>query len=173
MPNTMTLINAVTVGAGGSSTISFSSIPQTYTDLVLKFSGKSNNAGVYEFVAMRFNSNSSSSYTTRVLRGSGSAVTSQINGTTSFEFEMVDGDGSQETNTFGNMEIYIPNYAGSNNKSVSTDGVSEGNRTLAYAGLNAGLFSNTAAVTSIALTTVAGTTWLQHSTAYLYGIVKQ
>jgi len=42
MPNTMTLIASSTVGAGGSTAITFSSIPSTYTDLVIKHSLRNN-----------------------------------------------------------------------------------------------------------------------------------
>jgi len=70
--------------------------------------------------------------------------------------------------TFGNGQVYIPNYAGSNNKSTSADTVSEDNATLAYSALTAGLWSNTAAITSITIAAV--TNFAQYSTAYLYGI---
>ena len=70
--------------------------------------------------------------------------------------------------TFGNAEIYIPNYASSNNKSVSADFVSETNAADAIFGLTAGLWANTSAITSIKLTPAAA--FAQYSTATLYGI---
>ena len=41
MANTYTLISSVTVGSGGASSIDFTSIPATYTDLCLVWSGRS------------------------------------------------------------------------------------------------------------------------------------
>lgn len=168
MPNTYTLIASSTVGSGGSSSINFSSIPSTYTDLLVKLSARSNLAAEYEFVNLRFNS-STSGYSNRVLRGNGSSATSQTNGNTGFEFEMSQGN-STTSSTFGNMEIYIPNYNSSNQKSVSVDGVGENNATLIYMGLNAGLWTGTSAITSIQMPPLVGTSWQQYSTAYLYGI---
>jgi len=73
--------------------------------------------------------------------------------------------------TFGNAEIYLPNYAGNTNKSASIDMVSEQNATSTYMGLVAPLWSNTAAITSITLTGASGNL-AQYSTATLYGIKK-
>jgi hypothetical protein len=64
--------------------------------------------------------------------------------------------------------IYIPNYAGSSNKSVSIDSVTENNATGAYSGLTAALFASTAAITSFGIST--GSNFVQYSTATLYGI---
>jgi hypothetical protein len=85
---------------------------------------------------------------------------------------MIGGQGSGNgatASTFGNGEVYIPNYAGSTNKSMSADGVSENNGTEAYTDLIANLWSNTSAITSILLYPDSGT-WQQYSTATLYGI---
>jgi len=78
---------------------------------------------------------------------------------------------SATASTFGNGEYYIPNYTSSNYKSVSADAVSENNNTTAYARLTAGLWSNTAAITSIRLTPDTGTAWVTNSTATLYGVL--
>ena len=75
-------------------------------------------------------------------------------------------------NTFGNSEIYIPNYTGSNYKSISADSVSENNASAAYANLFAGLWSNTAAINQITLIPGASANFAQYSTATLYGILK-
>jgi hypothetical protein len=73
-------------------------------------------------------------------------------------------------NTYGNAELYIPNYASANQKSSSAEGVSESNNTGAFMAMEANLWANTAAITSITLTT--GTSFAQYSTATLYGISK-
>ena len=72
--------------------------------------------------------------------------------------------------TFGNGDIYIPNYAGSNYKSASADTVSENNASTGYDDMTAGLWSNTAAITSIAISSFTSSTIIQYSTFYLYGI---
>ena len=165
---TYTLIQpAVVVGSGGSASMSFSSIPSTYTDLVIFVSARNTSSGAS--LRLRFNG-TTTSHTDRYIEGDGSAV---VSGSNAFgiSYIFVGGvNGSSTTsNTFASNYIYIPNYAGSTYKSVSADGVSENNATTAYADLTAGLWSNSAAITSIELTPNTNT-FAEHSTAYLYGV---
>lgn len=168
---TYQLISSVTVGSGGAATIDFSSIPQTYTDLVLKVSARSSYSNPWVSIGLKFNGAAAgTNFSWKELDGSGSAAASG-NGTG----DIYAGDfvGSTATaNTFSNVEIYIPNYTSSNYKSVSTDSVTENNATTAVAMLGAGLWSNTAAITSLSMRLYSGVagTISQYSTAYLYGI---
>jgi len=168
MPATYTLISNVTVGSGGVTNITFSSIPQTYTDLLIKLSGRSSRsaAGEEEFY-LTFNSNTSS-YSEKMLRGSGSSViSSSFSGSS---IQQIGQPGAAATaSVFGNWEFYIPNYTGSNVKSINMDGVTENFNTRALAYFNGGLWSNTAAITSVNIS--AGSYLaVEYSTAYLYGI---
>jgi hypothetical protein len=172
MPNTFTLINAVTVGSGGASSIDFSSIPSTYTDLAIYLSGRTtSNAGQNWSVTRGTFNGSSSNWSYRGLYGDGSSASSSSNASSS---EFGSGNSSLTTaNSFGSIFIYIPNYNSSNNKSVSVDFVTETNATTALSGLIANLWSNTAAITSIGLPmNAAYGLWAQYTTAYLYGIVS-
>ena len=168
MATTFVKIATVTVGAGGAASMDFTSIPSTYTDLVLKVSGKGTfTTGVADSAYIRFNG-SSTSYSSRRLQGDGSVA----NSTTFTEiYFRIDNTGTGQTSIFGNAELYIPNYAGSTNKSVSSDSVEENNGTEAYTNLNAGLWSNTAAINQITLYPNNGN-FAQYSTATLYGISK-
>ena len=168
MPNTLELIASSTVGSGGAASIDFSSIPSTYTDLCLKISARCNNASVLTIVNMTYNG-STSGYLSRYLEGNGASAISGQGGTTSNT--LVGAVGNNATaNTFGNVEVYIPNYAGSTNKSASSDQVLETNATTQYMELYAYLWSNTAAINQITLTPASSATFLQYSTAYLYGV---
>jgi len=162
MANTFELISAVTVGSGGASSIDFTSIASTFTDLCLKVSIR--NVNDTPSVYLRFNG-TTTNHSDRWLYGSGSFADSATNA----NIEMLLNRSSSTSSTFANAEIYIPNYAGSTNKSVSIDAVSENNGTLAYAQLDAGLWSNTAAITSIKLQAASGNI-AEFSTAYLYGV---
>jgi hypothetical protein len=165
MANTYTLIEAKTLGSA-AAVVSFTSIPNTYTDLQFLCSVKSTRIGNdAENFYIKFNG-SSSSFSARSLGGDGSSAFS-FTGTN--YAGVVDGDTSASTNTFANLAIYIPNYAGSNNKSYSVDSVSEANATLVYALLTAGLWSSSAAITSVDFN-VEFTTIAANSTFYLYGI---
>ena len=99
------------------------------------------------------------------MQGNGSTAASASASSLGFQ---VNGDTST-ANTFGSAQIYIPNYAGSNNKYLSFENITENNATTAYANLIAGLWSQTTAITSLGIVP-SGTTIKQYSTAYLYGI---
>jgi hypothetical protein len=159
--------STVTVGAGGAANIDFTSIPSTYTDLVVKVCGRTNRAAVFDDILISFNG-STASFTGRELYGDGAAAASI---TTARAASIATG-ANATASTFGNSEIYVPNYAGSANKSFSVDGVQETNATTAYAIMIAGLWSNTAAINQVTLTPSVGTLFSQYSTASLYGISK-
>lgn len=164
MPNTYTLIASSTVGATSVASIDFSSIPSTYTDLLLKVSARQSTGDV-AYAAFRFNG-STSSFTYRSIEGNGSSAAS-YNGTTG-AYGITNTSG-YTANSFNNIEIYIPNYASSNYKSYSSDSVTESNTGTVYMDLIAGLWSNTAAINQVTLYPNTGN-FVQYSSFYLYGI---
>ena len=161
---TYTLINSVTVGSGGSATMTFSSIPSTYTDLCLKISARADYSG--DYIAFRLNPNgSTSNATSRIIYGTGSS-------TASFTDTIIYANTTAATatsNTFGSSEFYIPNYTSSSFKSISYDGVTENNATSVLTLFSASLWSDTTAISSLTISTTTGN-FAQYSTAYLYGI---
>lgn len=159
MANTYELIASATVGAGGASSIDFTSIPSTYTDINVLASVRASNTT--SGVQISFNG-VTTNRSMRLLYGSGSAAASAASGDMPFDMTT----SSQTTNTFASASIYIPNYASSNYKSVSIESVQENNATAAYAEMEAGLWSSTAAINQVTLTG----SFAQYSTAYLYGI---
>jgi hypothetical protein len=167
MATTLTLIDKGTVGSGGAANIEFVSIPSTYTDLYVVMSLRSNdNSRVHTWVNLQFN-NATANRSWRDVYGTGSSALSSND--SSMRIGSVPANAAT-SNTFGNASLYIPNYAGSNYKSSSGDGVAETNGTATNLGLNANLWSDTAAITSIKIIPGDGTAWLEYSSAYLYGI---
>lgn len=167
---TYKLIETVTVGSGGAASIAFTSIPQTFTDLQLVTSWRTNNASVADYVAVSFNS-STSSFSARGLYGTGS-VTGSYSYTTSPDSRIIaQAVGNTATaSVFSSGSLYLPNYTSNNFKSYSTDSTRENNTTANEMAIQAGLWSDTSAITSITLTSWAGATILQYSSASLYGI---
>jgi hypothetical protein len=151
------------------ASITFSSIPQTFTDLVLVHSLRTNRANTNEPIGMTFNG-STTNRTSRQLEGDAVAV---FSGSSS---DLRAGAATASTatgNTFGNSAIYISNYSGNAAKSCSVDGVSETNATNVSLLIQAALWNDTAAITSITLTMLAGgTLFSQYSSATLFGILK-
>jgi hypothetical protein len=172
MATTFTKIASVTVGSGGTANIDFTSIPSTYTDLCVYVSGRSAYNDTTDVLKLTFNNNTSDNYTRREIEGDG-ATAASYSETTSTGFLYIYTPGNTgTTSTFGNCNIYIPNYAGSNNKSFSVDNVTERNGTTAYACLMAGLLASTTAITSVKLQSMNSANLVQYSTATLYGISK-
>lgn len=167
----MKLIESKTLGTAAAQ-IEFTSIPQTFTDLVLLASLR--NASGDE-VFLRLNGDTGGNYSWRRLQGNGSGVSSDsqasFGGYNAFFYFTYASTGPSETaNTFGNGQLYIPNYTGSTTKSLSSDAVNENNGTTARQAITAGLYNNTAAITSIAIT--GNGNYAIGSTVSLYGILK-
>jgi hypothetical protein len=161
MAYTYSKIATYTVGSGGIVGVNFNNIPQNYADLILKCSVK---GAPYDYT-ITFN-NVTAGYNDRVLYYVG-GLTPGSNTSTNPRTPT----NNVTANTFSNNEFYIPNYTSSNYKSVSVDGVSEENGIVSNGiYLTAGLWSNTAPITSIKLLSSANTTFDQYSTFHLYGI---
>jgi hypothetical protein len=173
MANTYVKIGStVEVGLLGAANIEFTSIPSTYTDLLMVLSLRCTRASNDTEAYIKFNNNTSS-YSYIVLGASGGTGTqSSTSGST---YPPIVTDAALATAiTFASTNLYIPNYAGSANKSLSVDSVAENNASgtgSASMYLVAGLWANSAAINQITITPFSGT-FVQYSTATLYGISK-
>ena len=168
MPVTYKKIASVTVGAGGASNITFSSLPTSYDDLIIKVSARRDSSAGSGAMSLEFNG-STSNLSSRSVSGNGSTAQSD---TLTFLRGGSVGNSTDTANTFTSSDIYIPNYRGNTNKSVSVDDVTENNATAAFQNLIAGLWSNTAAITSIKLFPTSAANFTQYTTAVLYGVSK-
>lgn len=158
-----------TVGASGVSTIAFNNIPQSFTDLKVVVSSRTSHTSTQDGLGLYINGVQTSRSNT-VLNGTGTAATS--NRGTYRDVGTSDGN-TATTNTFSNIEIYIPNYSGSTFKQFLSDSVMENNTAAAALGLYANLWSSTAAITSLTFDcATSGLNFLQYSTFTLYGITK-
>lgn len=166
----MQLIQTITLDTT-TATISFTSIPQDATDLVILASLRdSTSSGFGNDVNIRLNGNSTG-YTFRTLWGNGTTFGRAGAGSSSFYATFSSQPNSATSNTFSNIYAYIPNYAGSQNKTALIDAVAENNASGAYLTINANHWANTSAITSIAIG-VDGQNLLSGSTASLYKITK-
>ena len=159
------LIATTTVGSGGASAITFTSIPQTYTDLKLVWSTRTTEAATSSAQYLAFNT-LSTNFSWRRLRGTGSAADSYTEASSTLFGTAV--GASATASVFSNGEICIPNYAGSTYKSFSIDSAAENNVTGCILVFFAGLWSNTAAISGISFTTDGN--FAQYSSMSLYGI---
>ena len=161
----MKLIESKTLATAAAS-IEFTSIPQDGTDLVVLISTRLAGASTDDALSITLNS-STSNRSRRSLLGRGSTVAS---------FNSADGiigstaANTATSNTFGSMQVYLPNYTSSSAKSASTDSVSENNDTRAIQEINAFLWNDTAAITSLKID--APSNLMAGSTISLYKITK-
>jgi hypothetical protein len=167
MTTTTTLIAKQTVGSGGASSVTFSDIPQTYTDLKVVISVRTTNTLYGETIRIKPNGLSTNG-SAIIFRGYGSGISSY---TYSNALATNNSLGNGATaNTFASIEVYCPNYTSSDYKSFSADSVSENNDTNGRQELTASLWSSTAAITSLVFDNDASFGFTEFSTFYLYGI---
>jgi hypothetical protein len=159
MPVTYEPIATNTLGSA-TGTITFSSIPSTYTDLVLITSTKYTSTASH--CLLQFNSDSNTNYSNTFLYGDGSSALSgrQINTTASFI-------GRANTTEFGLGVTHIQNYG---NSTIFKTVLSRGNLASSLTIVYSGLWRNTNAITSLSIVGNAGDTFTTGSTFTLYGI---
>jgi hypothetical protein len=170
MANTHNLIASTTVGSGGATSIEFTSIPSTYTDLKLVFSCRTTVSYGGLFYQTDVTINSGVGAASEMVYIAYSSTYGKNNTGALTVYGVSNSDAT--ANSFGNGEIYIPNYAGSSYKSAATYSVSASDAAGAIRAFSSGVFNTTSAVTSIKLLPFAysGVKFAQYSTAYLYGI---
>ena len=175
MANTFELISSTTLSSPASS-IDFTSIPATFTDLCLEFSLRATNsssARAEDTLILAINNNTTGTdYNSRYLRGNGASAGSGTASSSAYAGSYAgEINGSTSTaSTFTSGAVYIPNYLSSNNKSFSIDIVQEANGTTAYSHLMANIWNQTSAITRLTLTDYNSNTFATYSTAYLYGV---
>ena len=172
MANTYTLISS-NVLASSAVSVTFSAIPSTYTDLVLRASTRSTNAGSWvSYPYIDFGGVTTSSST--MIAGNGATAKSMRNAPAyAINYDNTNGSDSagNTASTFDTLEWYIPNYAGSTLKPIGIIGAAENNTTTAYIQATAGLTSMSTAISTIRVYT-DGQTFAIGSSFYLYGIKK-
>jgi hypothetical protein len=161
-------IQTVTVGGGGSSSISFTSIPSTYSHLQIRlfaFNTQVIDAG--QNVWMRFNSDTTSNYARHLLRGNGS-VSAAFNATTQTNIRL-DAIGSSSIKS-GAAVIDILDYTSTTKNKTVRALMGYDQNGSGQIGLNSGLWYKTPeAITNIEING-DGSTFAQYSSFALYGI---
>jgi hypothetical protein len=148
------------------TSVTFSSIPQAYSDLKLISSTRNSSSTPEETTS--FNG-SSTGFTDIVLYaydtvGAGSNSSTIPRSTSSMS--------TQTATSFSNTECYIPNYALTRNKSFLMESVSPNNGAAnAFIYVTAGLWANTAAITSLTVTSGGSGAFVANSTLTLYGVL--
>lgn len=171
MPSTYTLISS-NVLASSAASVTFSAIPSTYTDLVLKWSSRDTQTNTDRRIHFRFNGDSSTIYSYTLIYGTGAAAGS-TNAANDDQMRIDGGStaAGATANTFSSGELYLPNYLSTTSKPMSAVAMPETNAsTFTTTGMtaNALLYRNTTAISSITATSTL--LFTSGSSFYLYGI---
>jgi hypothetical protein len=157
-------IETIELGSSQSS-ITFSSIPQDYDDLVVLISARSDRSAATEGISIKPNGSTANLSFVHLQYDPGGVAS----GTTQ-RFYMP--GASSTSNTFSNNQLYISNYSASQSKSFSQESVSENNdATTYYMTIQAGLWNDTSAITSLEfVTTFEVNNFVSGSVFSLYGV---
>jgi hypothetical protein len=164
MPNTYVLIASTTLGST-TTPVTFSSIPQTYTDLLIRVSAKCAATGTTDLISANFNGSTANFSGNEMYNSSGTMNAWAPGG----YFGSVNGAEAGNGNNFSNIEVYIPRYTVTGNKAFSAYWTNERNSTSGpFIGHVSNMWSGTAAITSITFAQSNG--FIANSSFHLYGI---
>lgn len=163
----LTPIQTVTITSGATTNIDFTSIPQGYTDLLIK--GSVRDSGSNNSFTLSINSDATTSYTSKELWAESATMTSQTRTRVNFYFDAID-DSTHAANIFNSFSMYIPDYTSSYAKQINADIVSENNSTAkGIRMVYSGKWNNTSAISSLRFSQPQSG-FAQYSTITLYGI---
>ena len=169
VPTDYESIQTVTVGAGGSSTVTFTSIPSTYSHLQIRAISKDSRGFANTGFNIRLNSDSSSNYSVHNLEGDGGGSAVAGGSANVTQIGIGNSSGGTNANIFGAQIIDILDYANTNKyKTVKTLGGHDQNGS-GFIGLYSGNWRSTSAVTSITIIPLVANIQ-QYSSFALYGI---
>ena len=164
-------IATVTVGAGSQSSITFSSIPSTYSNLQIRWIGRGTFSAADVGQKIIFNSDTGANYSNHLMRGNGtSALADNAASQTSINFVSRIAAASATSGMFGVGVMDILDYANSNKYKVvrSLGGVDEnGSGEIRF---NSGAWLSTSAITSMTFSITDGGNYAQYTHFALYGI---
>jgi hypothetical protein len=168
--NSYESIATTTVGSGGTSTVTFSSIPSTYKHLQVRIIGKTNRALNRDGAKVTFNSDTSSSYIDHYLYGTGSSAAAGYDAAAPASGIYRLSGNTSATDIFGAIVYDILDYANTNKYKTCRylGGVDLNGAGEIYFGSN--LYIKTNAISSITFAPIVGTSFLQYSQFALYGI---
>lgn len=166
-------IATTTVGAGGASSITFSSIPSTYTHLQVRLLARTNRAAVSDYGIVTLNSDSGANYSYHYLQGDGSSATAGSSTNSNYVFMDKFAASSAGSNVFGTVILDVLDYTNTNKYKTTRSLGGYDNNGDGVIELTSGNWRNTNAITSITIAPGAGTSFNQYSSFALYGVKGQ
>lgn len=168
-------IATVTVGSGGSSSISFTSIPSTYKHLQVRILARSNRSSATDPIKINFNNDTTAGnyYRNHFLKGDGANATANVFSTNTYCSIEVMPAATATANIFVGAVLDILDYTSTNkNKTLRTLCGFDTNSTTGQILFQSGLWypSTIAAINRIDFVPLAGTLFTEYSHFALYGV---
>jgi hypothetical protein len=170
-------ISTVLVGAGGASSISFTSIPSTYKHLQVRLIARNNDTSIYgSGLKATFNSDTAANYAYHIMRGDGGGGTVGVYSGTSQSSILLTYDSAangEMANMFGGGVIDIIDYQNTNKYKTTKSLLGRDNNGSGGGGgisVDSGLWMSTSAINTINIIPNGGTAFMQYSHFALYGI---
>ena len=165
-------IATTTVGAGGASSVTFSSIPSTYTHLQIRYLAKTSRSAVNDYAKLEINGDTTTSnYRSHTLNGDGGSAYA---GTAANAIEIGGFPGNTNADMFGAGVLDFLDYANTNKyktiRILSGFNQNSASAGTSWVGLDSGLWMSSSAITSIKITPGTGPNFVQYSSFALYGI---
>ena len=162
-------IATVTVGAGGSSSITFSSIPATYTHLQIRWIARNSSISGANNYNLQFNGDTASNYAVHDLYGDGATAAAQAGSSRGNIWTTFVPGSSATANAFAAGVIDILDYANTNKYKTLRQLQGYDLNGSGEVRLTSGLWQSTSAITSINIG-LSSPTYVQYSSFALYGI---
>ena len=169
--NSYESIATVSVGAGGSSSISFSSIPSTFKHLQIRGIARSSRSASGSYLKIQLNGDTANNYANHGLFGNGSSAGAYAVTTTDHAGEAYITAASDTASAFGASVWDILDYTNTNkNKTVRAMTGADVNGTNGQLRFASGVWLSTSSVTSLTLTDGNAANFVEYSQFALYGI---
>ena len=170
--NSYASIQTFTVGSGGTASISFTSIPSTYSHLQLRLLARTNRADTNDFMTIRFNGDSGSNYAYHSLYGNGASAGANDTGTsTGTPWSGVTAGGNATASMFGAAVVDVLDYSATTKyKTTRLLSGTDQNGINGRIYFMSNLWQNTAAITTVTIIPTHGTLFSEYSSFALYGI---
>jgi len=161
---------ATTTLSTATASVTFSSIPATYTHLQLRFIARSSRTATQGYIVTRFNGDSGTNYSMHTVEGDGATASSNAYSTVSYGSLYEISAASSTASIFGAGVVDILDYANTNKYKTLRASQGDDKNGSGRVYLTSGLWQNTAAITSIVFTEYNGFNFEQYSSFALYGI---
>jgi hypothetical protein len=162
-------IATTTVGSGGTSSVTFSSIPSGYTHLQIRGIARTNRATFPDPLKLNFNSDTGSNYARHYLAGEGSSASADALSSQTFIRNFIISSSAATSGVFGTFVVDVLDYAATSKYKTVRTLMGYDNNGDGYIVLNSGLWSSTSAISSISFAGEFGTLQ-EYSSFALYGI---